>query len=114
MAEENENVGQSNVGSGFAIEGNLVILNVVKASFGLDLSPQGRTKVSTWGSFEPNGLLPIALEMLDCDFHELKDGSQALSEQGVKNLFGRIARMGVPGTRAGYNEMLQREEDDDF
>ncbi|MBC8462408.1 MAG: hypothetical protein H8D67_30930 [Deltaproteobacteria bacterium] len=107
--EENENV--SKVELGYAIEGNLVILNVVKASFGLDLTPQGRTKSSTWGSFEPNGLLPVALEMLDCDFLTLEDGSRTLSEQGTVNLFGRVAKLGVAGTRASYDGMLRREED---
>ena len=106
MADE-----KSQVESGYAIEGNLVILNVTKASFGLDLTPQGRTKSSTWGSFEPNGLLPVAVEMLDCDFLTLEDGSRVLSEQGMKNLFGRVAQMGVPGTRASYDGMLKREED---
>ena len=106
MADE-----KSQVESGYAIEGNLVILNVTKASFGLDLTPQGKSKVSTWGSFEPNGLLPLALEMQDFDFFELEDGSRVLSEQGAKDLFGRIAQMGVPGTRASYDGILKREDD---
>ncbi len=111
ILEAAEKVEQSQVESGFAIEGNLVILVVTKASFGFDLAPQGKSKVSTWGSFEPNGLLPLALEMLDCDFLTLEDGSRVLSEQGVKNLFGRITQMGVPGTRASYDGMLRREDD---
>ena len=111
MPKVNEKIEQSNIEIGHAIEGNLVILNVTKASFGLDLTPQGRTKSSTWGSFEPNGMLPVVLEMLDCDFHEREDGSLALSEQGVINLFGRIAQMGVAGTRASYHGMLRREDD---
>ena len=96
---------------GYAIEGNLVILTVTKASFGLDLTPQGRTKASTWGSFEPSGQLLIVFEMLDADFQVLEDGRRVLTQQGLKNLFGRIGTVGVPGTRTGYNEMLQRDED---
>jgi len=96
--------------AGFAIEGNLVILNVTKLSSNIDLSPQGRSKSSNWVSFEPNGLLPIAIELQDFDFLTLEDGSRALSEQGGKDLFGKVAMMGVPGTRASYNGMLQREE----
>jgi len=36
---------------------------------------------------------------------------QGRTRQGVINLFGRIAQMGVPGTRASYDGMLKREED---
>ena len=114
MPKENEKVAQSRIELGYAIQGNLVILNVTKASFGFDLTPQGKSKASTWGSFEPNGLLPLALEMQDFDFFELEDGSRVLSEQGAKDLFGRIAMMGVSGTRASYDGMLRREQEDDF
>lgn len=103
MTEENEKAEL-----GFAIEGNLVVLQLIKASFGLDLQPQKKSKASTWGSFEPNGLLPVAFEMQEFDFCKLEDGSKALSEQGLKDLLVKVARVGVPGTRAGYDEMLQR------
>lgn len=108
MTEENENVEQIKVEPGFAIEGNVVVLQLTKASFGLDLQPQKKSKVSTWGSFEPNGLLPVAFEMRQADFCGLTDGSVALSEQGLKNLLAKVAKTGVPGTRSGYDEMLQR------
>lgn len=111
MTEENENVEQSKTEPGFAIEGNVVVFHLTKASFGLDLQPQKKSKVSTWGSFESNGLLPVAFEMLDDDFQVLGDGVHALSEQGLKNLLGRIAGLGVAGTKTAYNEMLRREDD---
>lgn len=95
---------------GFAIEGNVAVLHLTKVSFGLDLQPQKKSKVSTWGSVEPNGLLPVVFEMQEVDFCKLEDGSKALSEQGLKNLLAKVARVGVPGTRAGYDEMLQREK----
>lgn len=105
MAEENEKAEP-----GFAIEGNVVVLHLTKASFGLDLQPQKKSKVSTWGSVEPNGLLPVAFEMQEVDFCKTEDGSRALSEQGLKDLLAKVAKVGVPGTRAGYDEMLQREK----
>ncbi len=95
----------------YAIENNHILMYIVKASFGLDLAPQGKSKVSSWGSTEPAGILPVAFEMLDSDFVVREDGSRALTEQGAKDLLARVTGMGVPGTRAGYNKMLQREED---
>ena len=88
-----------------------MVLQLTKASFGLDLQPQKKSKVSTWGSLEPNGLLPVAIEMDESDFCKLEEGSRALSEQGLKNLLAKITRVGVPGTRSGYNEMLQRKDE---
>lgn len=113
MAEENENVEQSKVEPGSAIQGNFVILNVIKASFGLDLAPQSKTKSSSWGSFEPNGLLPVAIELQDFDFCQLEDGSHVLSEQGVRDLLAKLSMTGVPGIRTSYDKMLRRESDDE-
>ena len=98
----------------YAIEGNTVVMHVIKASFGLDLTPQGRSKVSSWGSLEPCGILPVVVEMEEFGFAEREDGSRALTEQGAKDLFGKIIRMGVPGTKAGYIKMLERDDNDDF
>ncbi len=95
----------------YAIEGNTVILHVIKASFGLDLVPQGKSKVSNWGSFEPAGILPIAFDMLESDFVQRKDESRALSESGAKNLFARVIRLGITGVRSGYDEMMRGEDD---
>lgn len=106
MTEENEKTEP-----GFAIEGNVVVLHLIKASFGLDFQPQKKSKVSTWGSVEPNGLLPVAIQMHESEFRELEDGSRVLSEDGAGNLLFRVAKLGVPGTRASYNQMLQREQE---
>lgn len=118
MSKDNENVEQGKVEPGFAIEGNVVILHLTKASFGVDFQPQKKSKVSTWGSFEPGGLLPVAFEMHESDFQGLKDGAHVLSEQGAANLLLRVAKLAVPGTRASYDQMLQREQepqrDEDF
>ncbi|MBC8485721.1 MAG: hypothetical protein H8D45_06740 [Bacteroidetes bacterium] len=95
----------------YAIENNTVVLYITKTSFNLDLSPQGKSKVSTWGSFEPSGILPVVLELEEFDFVEREDGSKALSEQGAKDLFVRVMRLGIPGTRGGYNDLLLRDDD---
>ncbi len=95
----------------YAIENDSVIMYVVKVSFGLDLVPQSKSKVSNWGSFEPAGILPVAFEMLESDFVQRKDESRALSESGAKNLFARVIRLGIPGTRLGYEEMMRRDDD---
>jgi len=95
----------------YAIEGDNVIMYVVKASFGLDLSPQGKSKVSNWGSLEPSGILPVAFEMLDSDFVQREDESRALTEQGAKNLFARVIELGITGTKSGYDKMLGWDDD---
>ncbi len=95
----------------YAIEGDTVIMHVIKASFGLDLAPQGKSKVSNWGSFEPAGILPIAFEMLESDFVQRENESRALSESGAKNLFAKVIKLGITGTRSGYDEMLGRDDD---
>lgn len=111
MSKDNENVERGGAEPGFAIEGNLVILQLTKASFGLDFQPQKKSKVSTWGSFEPLGLLPVAIQMHESEFHELEDGSRVLSESGAGNLLFRMAKLGVPSIRASYHQMLQREQE---
>lgn len=111
MTEENESAEQSKAEPGFAIEGNMVVLQLTKASFGLDLQPQKKSKASTWGSFEPNGLLPVAFKMQESDFCKLEDGSKVLSEQGLKDLLAKATNVGVPGVRTSYDKMLQRERE---
>ena len=98
----------------YAIENDSVIMYVVKASFGLDLVPQSKSKTSSWGSFEPAGILPVAFEMLESDFVQREDESRALSESGAKNLFARVIRLGIPGTKEGYNDLMKKDTIENF